>query len=96
MTENEKLFQSALLELAFEIGRNYEQIFLSLDLYNTINFEEMSFAQEKGAMYCIDNTKIENIVKAKYNSLSEIEQRKFQRLIDLKKQVSELPTKFKI
>ncbi len=44
---NEGLLQ-ILLTLAFELGRNYEQIYLSLDLYNSINIDDFIEAKSKG------------------------------------------------
>ena len=79
-----------LLLLAFELGRNFEQIYLSLDLYNTINFEDLIYAKNKGMKIKKLNPKIENFFKIKGENMTDVEKRKFDRLLELKEKCNNL------
>lgn len=46
--EQLKLKIDLLLELAFECGRTYENRWISFDLYNTINFEDLNISKKLG------------------------------------------------
>lgn len=94
MTPQEIDIVNTLLRLAFEYGRNYEQIYLDLKLYDIIDLSIFEFAQEKGAQWKFNNAKIENIVKAKYNNLTQVEQRKFIQLKKLEENMENLTAKY--
>jgi len=82
----------ALMEMAFELGRAYEQIYLDLDLYNIINSDDLNYAVEKGAMFNLKEVNPENIAKARYKDLED--NRKYLRLQELKEEVGILCRKY--
>lgn len=87
---NKDLFELLIL-VAFEYGRNFEQLYLDLDLYNVVNFNDFLFAKEKGAALKFkdfDILNFENIFKFKVTT--DIEKRKFNRLIEIKNNIKNL------
>lgn len=83
-----KLLISAIIEIAFELGRNFEQIYLDLDLYNIIDINDFIYATGKGAMIKTDNLDVENIAKVKFQDIER--NKKYQRLIEIKQQANSL------
>ena len=78
-----------LILTAFEYGRNYEQLYLDLDLYNIINFDDVIFAKEKGAsIKSFDIQNVEKIFKCKITT--DIEKRKLRRMLEIKDKLNKL------
>jgi hypothetical protein len=78
-----------LLKLAFEQGRRYEQIYTSLDLYNSINYQELLEATAKGANFNFGNSNFDNFGQSRFSNLSNIEQRKFDELKNIKNSLNQ-------
>ena len=90
--EKNKLLVSAIIEIAFEYGRNFEQIYLDLDLYNIIDVNDFIFVVSKGAMIKTDNLDVEKVAKAKFQDVER--SKKYQRLIEIKKELNSLVERY--
>jgi len=45
-----------LIQVAFEIGRAYERLYISLDLYNAINANDLIHGAKAGAQFILNGT----------------------------------------
>lgn len=81
-----------LMQMAFELGRAYEQIYLDLKLHDVVDFSDIPYGVEKGAQFTIGDVKPEHIAKTRYKDLEG--NQKYQRLFEIKAELGDLLKKY--